>query len=146
MSHSIPAASARTTTRRRLLPGRDCRACPIGERATQTVFGEGPPDAPLVIVGEQPGDEEDHVGRPFVGPAGRLLDELMASANLARDRVYLTNAVKHFKWEPRGKRRLHARLLRAADDVERRMLESTLREDLVLTKHTLEALTKRCTE
>ena len=184
----------------------DCRACPIGERATQMVFGEGPPNAQLVIVGEQPGDEEDRAGRPFVGPAGRLLDELLASANLPRDQIYVTNAVKHFKWEPRGKRRLHSRpiasemdackgwllaeieaiqprmilclgataaqsfagsgfrvsrdrgkptgtpwsewwmasyhpsaMLRAANDAERRALESTLREDLVLTRQALDA-------
>ncbi len=86
-----------------------CRACPIGERATQTVFGEGPTGARLMIVGEQPGDEEDRVGRPFVGPAGRLLDELMERAGLPRSEIYVTNAVKHFKWEPRGKRRLHSR-------------------------------------
>lgn len=86
-----------------------CRACPIGERATQTVFGEGPRDAALVIVGEQPGDDEDLAGRPFVGPAGRLLDTWMNRAGLPRERIYVTNAVKHFKWEPRGKRRLHSR-------------------------------------
>ncbi len=88
---------------------RACRACPIGERATQTVFGEGPRDARLVIVGEQPGDEEDLAGRPFVGPAGRMLAELMERAGLDRSQIYVTNAVKHFKWEPRGKRRLHSR-------------------------------------
>ena len=94
----------------------DCRACPIGEHATQTVFGEGPRDAALVIVGEQPGDEEDRVGRPFVGPAGRLLDELMESAKLPRDRIYVTNAVKHFKFEMRGKRRIHSRPQRSEID------------------------------
>ena len=86
-----------------------CRACPIGERATQAVFGEGPGEARFMIVGEQPGDEEDQIGRPFVGPAGRLLDELMREAGLTRSRVYVTNAVKHFKWEARGKRRLHSK-------------------------------------
>lgn len=87
----------------------ECRACPIGARATQAVFGEGPHDARLVVVGEQPGDEEDVKGRPFVGPAGRLLDEMMGRAKLDRSQLYMTNAVKHFKWEPRGKRRIHSR-------------------------------------
>jgi uracil-DNA glycosylase len=84
-----------------------CRACPLWERDTQTVFGEGPPGAEVVLVGEQPGDEEDLAGRPFVGPAGRLLDRALAEAGIDRRRVYVTNAVKHFKWEPRGKRRIH---------------------------------------
>ena len=84
-----------------------CRRCPLWEHATQAVSGEGPPDARLVLVGEQPGDEEDLQGRPFVGPAGRLLDRLLEEAGIDRKSVYVTNAVKHFKWEPRGKRRLH---------------------------------------
>lgn len=84
-----------------------CRGCELYKRATQTVFGEGAVDAPLMLVGEQPGDQEDIEGRPFVGPAGRLLDQLLAETGIARDRTYLTNAVKHYKWEPRGKRRLH---------------------------------------
>jgi probable DNA metabolism protein len=84
-----------------------CRRCPLWENATQAVAGEGPPDARLVLVGEQPGDEEDLKGRPFVGPAGRLLDQLLAEAGIDRKSVYVTNAVKHFKWEPRGKRRIH---------------------------------------
>ena len=89
----------------------DCRACPIGKSATQIVFGEGPRDAKIMIVGEQPGDEEDRVGRPFIGPAGKVLDDLLARAGLDRSRIYLTNAVKHFKWAPmpRGKRRMHSR-------------------------------------
>jgi DNA polymerase len=84
-----------------------CRRCPLWAHATQTVFGEGPEDAPIVFVGEQPGDREDLAGAPFVGPAGALLDRALASAGIPRDAVYLTNAVKHFKFEPRGKRRLH---------------------------------------
>ncbi|WP_438018906.1 UdgX family uracil-DNA binding protein [Sorangium sp. So ce315] len=88
-----------------------CQACALCERATQTVFGEGPAGAPLMLVGEQPGDEEDLCGRPFVGPAGRVLDEALAGAGLSRGGIYVTNAVKHFKWEPRGERRLHARPL-----------------------------------
>jgi len=84
-----------------------CRRCPLWRNATQTVFGEGPIDAEMMFVGEQPGHEEDLAGRPFVGPAGRILDRAMAAAGIDRGTVYLTNAVKHFKHEPRGKRRLH---------------------------------------
>ena len=86
-----------------------CQGCSIHERATQAVFGEGPTDARIVLVGEQPGDEEDLAGQPFVGPAGKILDDALRSAGVERSRVYVTNAVKHFKWEPRGKRRLHSR-------------------------------------
>jgi uracil-DNA glycosylase len=86
-----------------------CRACPLWKNATQTVFGEGPSDAEIMLVGEQPGDREDFSGRPFVGPAGLLLDRALADAAVDRKRVYVTNAVKHFKFEPRGKRRLHKR-------------------------------------
>jgi len=85
-----------------------CKACPLFLRATQAVFGEGPAAA-LMIVGEQPGDQEDLAGKPFVGPAGRVLDEALTSAKIDRSTVYVTNAVKHFKWEPRGKRRLHSK-------------------------------------
>lgn len=85
----------------------DCRACPLWERGTQTVFGEGRRDARLVLVGEQPGDAEDRQGLPFVGPAGRVLDEALALAGIERKEAYVTNAVKHFKWIPKGKRRLH---------------------------------------
>lgn len=86
-----------------------CTACPLYRNATQAVFGEGSKDAEIVFVGEQPGDQEDHAGRPFVGPAGQLFDRALADAGIDRNTVYLTNAVKHFKWEPRGKRRLHAK-------------------------------------
>lgn len=86
-----------------------CRGCELWRRATQTVFGEGTPRAELFLVGEQPGDGEDRAGRPFVGPAGRLLDEALAAAGIERSRVWLTNAVKHFKWEERGRRRIHAK-------------------------------------
>jgi uracil-DNA glycosylase family protein len=85
----------------------DCKACDLWERATQTVFGEGKRRARIVAVGEQPGNEEDLSGRPFVGPAGRLLDQALAEAGIPRDTIYVTNVVKHFKWEPRGKRRIH---------------------------------------
>jgi uracil-DNA glycosylase len=84
-----------------------CRSCPLWSNATQTVFGAGPRDAEVVLLGEQPGDAEDRAGQPFVGPAGQLLDQVMAEAGIDRSRVYVTNAVKHFKWEPRGKRRIH---------------------------------------
>lgn len=86
-----------------------CRACDLWRRATQTVFGDGPADARLALVGEQPGDEEDLAGRPFVGPAGRLLDDALDAAGLDRRELYVTNAVKHFKWRARGKRRIHDR-------------------------------------
>ena len=86
---------------------RDCEACHLYKRATQTVFGEGPKDAPLMLVGEQPGDYEDVAGKPFVGPAGKIMDRALEEAGIDRSRVYVTNAVKHFKWEPRGKRRIH---------------------------------------
>jgi uracil-DNA glycosylase len=86
-----------------------CTGCDLYRRATQTVFGEGPPDAAVMFVGEQPGDAEDLAGKPFVGPAGRVFDQALAAVGIARDRVYVTNVVKHFKWEPRGKRRIHAK-------------------------------------
>jgi DNA polymerase len=86
-----------------------CTRCHLYQHATQTVFGEGPVDAPLMLVGEQPGDQEDQAGRPFVGPAGQLLDRALAEAGIDRGTAYLTNAVKHFKFEPRGKRRIHSK-------------------------------------
>ena len=88
---------------------KDCRGCDLWSRATQTVFGEGPRTAKALFVGEQPGDKEDLAGHPFVGPAGRLLDEALIEADIDRKRVYVTNAVKHFKWRASGKRRLHVR-------------------------------------
>jgi len=86
---------------------RSCKGCDLYKNATQTVFGEGPAGANVMFVGEQPGDQEDRQGRPFVGPAGRLLNKALAEAGIPRDEVYVTNAVKHFKWIWRGKRRLH---------------------------------------
>jgi DNA polymerase len=86
---------------------RSCRACPLWRPATQTVFGEGTAHAPLLLVGEQPGDAEDVSGRPFVGPAGKILDAALAQAGIGRESVYVTNAVKHFKFELRGRRRVH---------------------------------------
>ena len=88
---------------------RGCKACDLYKRGTQTVFGEGPGRAEVMLVGEQPGDAEDLAGRPFVGPAGRLLDKALEQAGIDRQVVYVTNVVKHFKWEPRGKRRIHAK-------------------------------------
>ena len=84
-----------------------CRACPLWQTGTQTVFGEGREGARVLFIGEQPGDEEDKAGRPFVGPAGRVFAEALAAVGIAREEVYVTNAVKHFKWEARGKRRIH---------------------------------------
>ena len=84
-----------------------CRGCDLYKTATQVVFGEGPRSARVMFVGEQPGDQEDRQGAPFVGPAGALLDKALEDAGIPRNEVYVTNAVKHFKWEPRGKRRIH---------------------------------------
>ena len=86
---------------------RECTACHLYKRATQIVFGEGPKDALMMLVGEQPGDYEDQEGKPFVGPAGKIMDEALEEAGIDRKQVYVSNAVKHFKWEPRGKRRIH---------------------------------------
>jgi DNA polymerase len=86
-----------------------CHGCPLYKQATQTVFGEGSAQASIVLIGEQPGNEEDLAGHPFVGPAGRLLDRALEAAGIARKQAYVTNVVKHFKWTPRGKRRLHQR-------------------------------------
>ena len=86
-----------------------CKACDLWKRGTQTVFGEGSLRAQVMLVGEQPGHEEDLAGRPFVGPAGKLLDRALEEAGIDRRRTYVTNVVKHFKWEPRGKRRIHAK-------------------------------------
>src|SRR5690348_14302602 len=89
-----------------LRAARECKGCALYKRATQTVFGEGPPDARVVMIGEQPGDYEDREGKPFVGNAGKLLDRALDDAGVDRSEVYVTNAVKHFKWEERGKRRI----------------------------------------
>jgi uracil-DNA glycosylase family protein len=101
--------SAASDLRRVAKQAADCTRCPLYRNATQTVFGEGPARASLMLVGEQPGDQEDLAGHPFVGPAGKILDRAMAEAGLDRRKVWLTNAVKHFKNEPRGKKRLHKR-------------------------------------
>src|SRR5262245_60196953 len=115
--HWVMAKPARTvTTAAALIPerptlsalrevARDCRACDLWQRGTQTVFGEGSARARILMVGEQPGNDEDLAGRPFVGPAGKLLDRALVEAGIDRLEVYVTNVVKHFKWEPRGTRR-----------------------------------------
>ncbi|QYM77784.1 UdgX family uracil-DNA binding protein [Horticoccus luteus] len=105
--HGAALAATRTSLRALRDAAADCRACPLWRAATQTVFGEGRRPARWMFVGEQPGDHEDRSGRPFVGPAGRLLDAAMAEAGIDRREVYVTNAVKHFKWVPAGRRRLH---------------------------------------
>src|SRR5688572_25043147 len=113
MQTALPTAAAYLPAKHDLSSLRDaakhCEGCPLFANATQTGFGSGPARADVMMVGEQPGDVEDRQGKPFVGPAGRLLDRLMEEAGLSRQRVYLTNAVKHFKWTPRGKRRLHGK-------------------------------------
>src|SRR3984893_15007954 len=86
---------------------KDCEACHLYKRATQTVFGEGPKGATMMLIGEQPGDYEDVAGQPFVRPHGKIMDQALEEAGIDRSKVYVTNAVKHFKWEPRGKRRIH---------------------------------------
>ena len=101
-----PAATADSLAALRLAAA-DCRACPLYRNATQTVFGEGPQRAQIMLVGEQPGDKEDLAGKPFVGPAGLMLDRALQQAGIDRGTVYVTNAVKHFKFVPRGKIRLH---------------------------------------
>jgi uracil-DNA glycosylase family protein len=111
-SRKPPVSAAALIPNRPTLPKvRDaaagCKACPLWKRGTQTVFGEGRRGSTIMFVGEQPGDQEDRTGRPFVGPAGRELDRALAEAGLDRAEVYVTNVVKHFKWEPRGKRRIH---------------------------------------
>ena len=113
-----------------------CRACPLWECGTQTVFGAGSPTARLVLIGEQPGDQEDKSGEPFVGPAGRLLDDALEDAGVPRSDVYVTNAVKHFKWAPRGKRRIHKRPNRTEVVACRQWLDAeleTLQPEVLLT-------------
>lgn len=104
MGHPAEAVKSLDEARSEAL---ECRACPLWRDTTQTVFGEGARDAAIMFVGEQPGDSEDRTGRPFVGPAGHMLDRALREAGIARDAVYVTNAVKHFKYVARGKRRLH---------------------------------------
>jgi uracil-DNA glycosylase len=112
VAHSLAETAAPLVPERPTVTGlreaaAGCRACPLWMNGTQTVFGEGPAKAAVMLVGEQPGDREDLEGRPFVGPAGRVLDDALAEAGIDRGEVYLTNVVKHFKWKARGKRRIH---------------------------------------
>jgi DNA polymerase len=101
---AVPHTSSLKTLRD---AAKECRACPLWKMGTQTVFGEGPKTARIMLVGEQPGNDEDLAGKPFIGPAGKLLNRALEAAGIDRSQVYVTNAVKHFKWEPRGKRRIH---------------------------------------
>ena len=105
MTSASPASGVSLKTLRE--EAADCRACPLWKDATQTVFGEGPQHAQVMLVGEQPGDKEDLAGQPFVGPAGAMLDRALEEAGIDRKKVYVTGAVKHFKFVPRGKIRLH---------------------------------------
>lgn len=107
-----------------------CRGCELWKRGTQTVFGEGSQHARVMFVGEQPGDREDIEGKPFVGPAGRILDKGLEAAGISRNDVYVTNAVKHFKWEPRGKRRIH----RKPNQVEIRACRPWLEAEVAVVK------------
>ena len=112
MTRKLPISAADFLPERKTLPSlrdaaQQCKGCDLWKRGTQAVFGEGRVGSEVMLVGEQPGDQEDLQGRPFVGPAGRILDKALDAAGIDRDDVYVTNAVKHFKWEPRGKRRIH---------------------------------------
>ena len=116
----------RKTLRTLKTAARGCRACHLWKQATQTVFGEGAAGAEVMLVGEQPGNDEDLAGRPFVGPAGKLLSRALDEAGIDRARTYVTNVVKHFKWEPRGKRRIHAKPNAAEIGACRPWLESEI--------------------
>jgi len=104
---AAPLVPERPTLKKLREVAAGCQACDLWKTGTQTVFGEGSPNAEVVLVGEQPGDQEDLAGKPFVGPAGRLLDKALEEAGIDRKLAYVTNVVKHFKWQPRGKRRIH---------------------------------------
>ena len=108
----------------------DCQACDLWEKGTQTVFGDGRSKATVMFIGEQPGNEEDLTGKPFVGPAGRLLDKALAEAGIDRQKTYVTNVVKHFKWEPRGKRRIHKK----PNSVEIKACRPWLEAEITLVK------------
>ena len=104
---AAPFVPSHPTLRKLKIAAAGCTGCPLWKIGTQTVFGDGPPGAKILLVGEQPGNDEDLRGKPFVGPAGKLLNRCLEEAGIDREQVYVTNAVKHFKWEPQGKRRLH---------------------------------------
>jgi len=126
MLPATPAPTGSLTALRK--KAKSCHACPLWQHATQTVFGEGPAAADMMLIGEQPGDQEDQQGEPFTGPAGNLLDRALEEAGLRREELYLTNAVKHFKFEPRGKRRLHQRANAREQAICRQWLAAELRE------------------
>jgi DNA polymerase len=124
---AAPFVPASTSLKTLSAAAHDCRGCDLYETATQVVFGAGPRKARVMFVGEQPGDQEDRQGQPFVGPAGALLDKALVDAGIPRDEVYVTNAVKHFKWEPRGKRRIHKKPRLSEVKACRPWLEAELR-------------------
>ena len=131
----MPDRCADNRLRRLRAAARECKACPLWRHATQTVFGAGPADARVLLLGEQPGDQEDLQGRPFVGPAGKLLDRALAEAGVDRRTVWVTNVVKHFKWELRGKRRLHKKPVQREIDACLQWLEreiDTLRPQMIV--------------
>lgn len=123
---AAPYIPENPTLKRMREAAQHCKGCDLYKRATQAVFGEGPKHAEYMFVGEQPGDQEDLQGRPFVGPAGKVLDKALADAGIPRDDVYVTNAVKHFKWEERGKRRLHSKPSARQVDACRPWLEAEM--------------------
>jgi len=126
--YARPAAPPDTSRLKELREAaRKCTACHLYKHATQTVFGEGSRHASIMLVGEQPGDHEDIAGKPFVGPAGKIMDRALTEAGIDRKKVYVTNAVKHFKWEPRGKRRIHKKPNSREIAACRPWLESELR-------------------
>ena len=137
MRNALSAAMRASTLDALKRAAASCTNCDLYKNATQTVFGEGAPRAGIVLVGEQPGHEEDLAGHPFVGPAGRLLDVALAEAGLDRARLYVTNAVKHFKWQARGKRRLHKTPAQREIDACRQWLE---REVQAVKPHVIVAL------
>src|SRR5687767_11691354 len=124
---AAPFVPKTTSVRALNAAAHECRGCDLYKAATQVVFGAGPRAAQVMFVGEQPGDQEDRQGEPFVGPAGAMLDKALADAGIPRDRVYVTNAVKHFKWEPRGKRRIHKKPRASEVKACRPWLEAELR-------------------
>ena len=126
-SSAAPFVPRTTSVKALSAAAHGCRGCDLYKTATQVVFGAGPKRARVMFVGEQPGDQEDRQGEPFVGPAGALLDKALADAGIPRDQVYVTNAVKHFKWEPRGKRRIHKKPRASEVTACRPWLEAELR-------------------
>src|SRR6266550_6964681 len=124
---AAPFVPKSTSIRTLTAAAHECRGCDLYKTATQVVFGAGPGKARVIMVGEQPGDQEDRQGVPFVGPAGAMLDKALEDAGIPRSEVYLTNAVKHFKWEPRGKRRIHKKPRASEIKACRPWLEAELR-------------------